>query len=652
MFSRHPFRAGALGLALSLGLLAPVLTLPMPAQAQVQVDLRDADLRSFVEIVSTATGRNFVVDPAVRGTVTVLAPQELSPADLYEVFLDVLELNRLTILEGDGADRIVPMNVARELSTPSRRPVSGDFETRVIEVNNTPLEEIIEVVRPLLPAEAILTPVPRSNLLILSDRGKNHARIADLIARLDQPREQPIEMIRLRNADAGEVLNVITGMDIVPPGAAVTVDRRSNALVVSGPPSLRQQLRVLAGRLDTQRDNIVSTAVELNYADAATLAGVVVQAITSQTPDEPGQGSPIRIIPEAQTNTLLITAPQDRVDDIVNMIHFLDRRPKQVLVEAVIFEMSVEGFSDLSAQFGAVLNNAIIGGVEFSLAGRPSLTNLVSSVVGNTPISPGSGGSIGVSAGDSSDGIVGLISAIASSTSTRLLSTPSIMTLNNQEAEIVVAQNVPFVTGSFSSAGDTGNPENPFQTIERQDVGLTLKVLPQINADQTVKMSIEQEVSRLTNQASSAGGEITARRALTTNVLVHDGNVIMLGGLLENGSGSQSQRVPGLSKLPLVGGLFRGKNASKEQRVLLILLRPQVVNNDAEARRLTRQLAREARAASLAISPKDDQQYPPTRAVGLPFDGADLNQPFDAGFVDDIAQQRNFPPLPSRLRFE
>ena len=289
MFSRHPFRAGALGLALSLGLLAPVLTLPMPAQAQVQVDLRDADLRSFVEIVSTATGRNFVVDPAVRGTVTVLAPQELSPADLYEVFLDVLELNRLTILEGDGADRIVPMNVARELSTPSRRPVSGDFETRVIEVNNTPLEEIIEVVRPLLPAEAILTPVPRSNLLILSDRGKNHARIADLIARLDQPREQPIEMIRLRNADAGEVLNVITGMDIVPPGAAVTVDRRSNALVVSGPPSLRQQLRVLAGRLDTQRDNIVSTAVELNYADAATLAGVVVQAITSQTPDEPGQ---------------------------------------------------------------------------------------------------------------------------------------------------------------------------------------------------------------------------------------------------------------------------------------------------------------------------------------------------------------------------
>lgn len=652
MFSLSSLRAAALGLALGLGTLGTGLMLPTPATAQVELDLRDADLRSFVEIVSAATGRNFLIDPGVRGTVTVVAPQELSPADLYEVFLNVLELNRLTILEGEGADRIVPMNIARELSTPSRRAISGDFETRVIEVENTPLQEIIEVVRPLLPAEAILTPVPRSKLLILSDRGKNHARIADLIARLDEPRAAPIEMIRLRNADAGEVLNIITGMEIVPPGSAVTVDRRSNALVVSGPPGLTQQLRVLASRLDTQQGNVVSTAVELNYADAGTLAGVVVQAITNQTPDSPaGQGSPIRIVPEAQTNTLLITAPQDRIDDIVNMIHFLDRRPKQVLVEAVIFEMSVEGFSDLSAQFGAILNDAIIGGVEFTLAGRPSLTNLVASVTNGTTTSPGPGGSIGVTLGDNDEGIVGLVSAIASSTSTRLLSTPSIMTLNNQEAEIVVAQNVPFVTGSFSSAGDTGNPENPFQTIERQDVGLTLKVQPQINADQTVRMSIEQEVSRLTNQASSAGGEITAKRALTTNVLVHDGNVIMLGGLLENGSSSQSQRVPGLSRLPLVGGLFRGKNASKAQRVLLILLRPQVVNSDAEARKLTRKLAREAKAASLAIAPADDQQYPPTRAVGLPFDGADLNQPFDAGFVDDIAQDRNFPPLPSRLKF-
>lgn len=622
-----------------------------PARAQVQLDLRDADLRGFVEIVSEATGRSFVIDPAVRGTVTILAPKQLSPADLYDVFLNVLELNRLTIVTGNGADRIVPMNVARELSSGAARGAPGDFQTRVIEVRNVPLNEIIEVVRPLLPAEAVITPVPRSNLLILSDRGKNHQRIVNLIERLDTPSERPIEMIRLRNANATEVLGVIQSMEIIPPGAAVSVDQRSNALVVTGPEDMRRQLRTLASRLDTQNSNVTSHAIELNYADASTLADVVLRAITNQTQNETGQQSNIRIIPELQTNTLLITAPQDRLGDIVEMVRFLDRRPSQVLVEAVIFEMSVDGFSDLSAQFGAVLNEAIVGGVEFALEGRPSLTNLVASVANGTITSPGSGGSIGVSAGSRDKGIIGLVSAIASSNSTRLLSTPSIMTLNNQEAEIVVAQNVPFVTGSFTSVGEGSTPENPFQTIERQDVGLTLNVTPQINADQTVRLSIKQEVSSLTNRSSSAGGEITARRALSTNVLVRDGNVIMLGGLLENGSGSVSQSVPGLSKLPLVGGLFRGKNSSKNQRVLLILLRPSVVNSESEARALTRKHARDAKAASLAIAPTNDQTYPRTNQVGLPFDGADLNQPFDAGFVDEIAQQRNYPPLPSRLRF-
>ncbi|MCJ7874782.1 secretin N-terminal domain-containing protein [Phaeobacter sp. J2-8] len=188
-----------------------------PLHAQVQLDLRDADLRGFVEIVSEATGRSFVIDPAVRGTVTILAPNQLSPADLYSVFLSVLELNRLTIVSGTGADRIVPMNIARELSSNAALGGAGDFQTRVIEVRNVPLSEIVEVVRPLLPSEAVITAVPRSNLLILSDRGKNHARIVDLIARLDAPNERPIEMIRLRNANASDVLDVIQSMEIIPP---------------------------------------------------------------------------------------------------------------------------------------------------------------------------------------------------------------------------------------------------------------------------------------------------------------------------------------------------------------------------------------------------------------------------------------------------
>ncbi len=621
------------------------------AQAQVALDLRDADLRSFVQIVSEATGRSFVLDPGVRGTVTVLAPEEMTADALYEVFLSVLELNRLTLVEGGGVDRVVPMNVARELApSGTQTQVGGDgYETRVIRVSHAPLSEIVEVIRPLLPSEAVLTPVPAAGLLILSDRGANFRRIEKLISRLDVPRSQPIEMIELSSADAGEVLQVIQSLEIIPSTASVTLDRRSNALVVSGSEDLRRQVRTLATRLDTQGPRMDSRVEQLNYADAASLADVVLRSFASQA-DASGQA--IRIVPEPRTNSMLITAPADKMRHIVAMVRHLDRRPVQVLVEAVIFEMSVQGFSDLSVQFGAVLNNAVVGGVQFALEGRPSLTSLVSSVLNDTTPDVGPGGLLGGgSINSNGDGFVGLLTAIAATTSTRLLSTPSIMTLNNQEAEIVVAQNVPFITGSYTSTGTGSNPENPFQTVERQDVGLTLNVTPQINADGTVRMVIKQEVSNLTNNTSASGGEITARRALSTTVLVRNGNVVMLGGLLENGSGAVSQKVPGLADLPLLGGLFEGKNAEREQRVLLVMLRPQVVSSDAEAERLTRQAARDARKASLAAQPADSGRYPRAPQMALPFDGADLNQPFDAGFIDDFAQSQNFPPLPSRLKF-
>lgn len=622
-----------------------------PLRAQVALDLRDADLRSFVQIVSEATGRSFVLDPQVRGTVTVLAPREMSSEALYEVFLNVLELNRLTLVEGVSADRIVPMMVARELAPGDAKGTGiigrDGYETRVIRIEHAPLSEVIEVVRPLLPSEAVITPVPGAKLLILSDRGANFRRIEKLIRRLDIPRIAPVEMIRLNTASAAEVQQVIQALDIIPQGASVTVDRRSNSLVVSGSLALRQQVRVLAERLDTQGDRMESRVHQLNYAEAATLADVVLRSFANDT----GGGDTVRIVPEPRTNSLLINAPSQTMPHIVAMVQHLDRRPVQVLIEAVIFEMSVQGFSDLSVQFGAVLNNAVVGGAQFNLAGRSSLTSLVSSVINGTAPDIGSGGFLGGAKQNGDNGFVGLLTAIAATDSTRLLSTPSIMTLNNQEAEIVVAQNVPFVTGSYSTVGDSSVPNQPFQTIERVDIGLTLNVTPQINADNTVRMVIKQEVSNLTTNTSASGGEITNRRALSTTVLVRDKHVVLLGGLLENGSGAVSQKVPGLVNLPLIGGLFEGKSASRDQRVLLVMIRPQVVSSDAEAARLTRKAARDAQAAALAAQPLDSGRYPRAPSQGLPFDGADLNQPFDAGFIDDFAQSRNFPPLPSRLRF-
>ncbi|MGV6811839.1 MAG: type II secretion system secretin GspD [Brevirhabdus sp.] len=623
------------------------------ARAQVNLDLRDADLRSFVQIVAEATGRSFILDPGVQGTVTVLAPRDVTTQAIYEIFLNILELNRLTIVEGNEADRIVPLSTARELAPGQAEALRGGaYETRVIRLQNAPVNEVAEVIRPLLPAEAVLSTVPASNILILSDRRENQRKIETLVTKLDQRRERPIETVRVAHANAVELLGVIQALDIAPAGASLSADRRSNAILVSGPREFRERVRNVVAELDTPQKSLTTQVVVLNYADAREMADVVRRTFIQGAAEGGGAGTNgVNIVAEPQSNALLITAPSDRIRSIAQAIVRLDKRPSQVLVEAVIFEMSVENFSDLTVQFGAILDEALAGGVQFSLEGRPSLTNLVSTALaGGTP-DVGNGGSLGALHRSGNNGIGGFISALASKTSTRLLSTPSIMTLNNEEAEIVVAQNVPFVTGSFAQVGESAVPDQPFQTIERQDVGLTLKVTPQINADNTVRMAIKQEVSSLTNGRSAAGAEITAKRTLSTNVLVRDRRVIILGGLLEDGSGSVGQRVPGLSRLPLIGGAFRGRNATKNQRVLLVMLRPRIVNSDEDARRISREVAREAKRASQAIRPIEDGQYPAVPQGGFPFDGADLNQPFDAGFVDGVAQSRNFPPLPSRLRF-
>lgn len=624
-----------------------------PATAQVSLDLRDASLRDFVQIVAQSTGRNFILDDRVQGSVTVVAPNEVSPSAIYEIFLNVLELNRLTIVEGDEADRIVPIDVARELAPgEARARLGGDFETRVIVVRNSAVADIAEVVRPLLPAEAVLSTVPDAGLMILSDRRENFQRIVKLVDRLDTPSRNAIETIPLRNGNAADMLSVINTLAITPAGSSLSADTRSNALIVSGTPEFRDRVRSVVNQLDQPQRSIATEVVRLNYADATDLADVVRQSFGAQATSAEGAvsgNSAITIVAEPQQNALIITAPSDRVNAIVAAVRGLDQRPDQVLIEAVIFELSVDSFSDLSFQFGGVIEDATVGGVEFALAGRPTLTNLVGTVLaGGNPTGGGTGGTI---AAFDKGGFGGFLAALASKSSTKLLSTPSILTLNNREAEIVVAQNVPFVTGSFSTVGDSAVPTQPFQTIERQDVGLTLKVTPQITRDKTVRLAISQEVSNLTNSASAAGGEITSKRELTTNVLVRDGHVIMLGGLMEDGNGSVNQRVPGLSELPLLGRLFKGRSTSQNQRILLIMMRPRILSSDSEARELTRRLAREAKRASAAIAPPDDGTYPQVPDSTFPFDGANLNQPFDAGFIDKGAQNRRFPPLPSRLQF-
>lgn len=633
---------------LALALLLLAVFAPVPAVAQTRLDLRNVDIRNYVQIVAEQTRRNFLLDPEVEGTVTVYAPMTVSPETMYEIFLNVLEMNGLTIIEGDGIDRIVPIRGARTLApgrTQARR--GGEFETRVIAVTAASMDEVIDVVEPLIAPDALLSTIPSAGLIVLSDRRENIDRIEALIGRLGVASDRSVEAIRLTHARAEELLPVLQSVAAPPAGANLSSDNRANTIVVSGPPAYRNRIRGVIAQLDLPQQRTVSRVVRLSYADARELAEVVRQS--TAVPGDAAAAAAVTVVAEPQSNAILVSAPSDRADSIVQAIRALDTRPSQVLIEAVIFEVSAENFADLSVQFGGILNAAIGGGTSFDLDGRASLIQLITAArAGQTP-NPGAGGVLTVGDGRT---FQALVTAIARERSTRLLSTPAILTLNNQEAEIVVAQNVPFVTGRFSTVGDSAVPERPFQTIERQDVGLTLRVRPQITQDRTVRLNISQEVSNLTGSTSAAGGEVTARRRLQTNALVGDSQVIILGGLIEDASRTTNERVPGLSNLPVLGQLFRGRNVTEGQRVLLIMLRPRIMSDDRTATRVTRELARQSEALARQVTPRNDTLYPQVRRTGFPFDGIDLNQPFDTTYVDRAVHDRLFPPLPPRLTLD
>jgi general secretion pathway protein D len=649
-------------LILALAVATALTVAPLSAQtpAPGTLNLRNADISALIDLVAQLTGRNFIVDPRVSGTVTVVAPTAVTQEEIYEIFLNVLEINRFAVVEGAGADRIVPLQIARELPPPAEAGRAGGFETRAIRVEHIDLGEAVELIRPLLPAEASVSTQPSGRLLIISDRAANIERIERLLRRVDQPGEPrtpvPIETIPLRNARVGDVVEAVRALELTAPDASVTADVRANALVVRGDDTFREQVRALTAELDRPRQSLDAQVVQLRFADADELEDIVSRLFAgadagggSGTPATGGQGEGrVSVVADPRTNALLITAPPDLLPSIVRAIRQLDVRPRQVLIEGVIFEMAAGRFADLGVQFGALISNVLVGGVQFASPGRQPLGSIVTSLLAGQAPDVGSGVSIGAGYLGGDSGAVAFLSALARDSSTNILSTPTLVSLDNQEAEIVVAQNVPFVTGSFSNTGGGTTPLNPFQTIQREDVGLKLKVTPQISGDGAVRLNIEQEVSNLTTQASAAGGEITSRRAINTNVIVGDGRLILLGGLLEDSTSGEVQKVPGLGDVPVLGYLFRTKSADTSKRVLLVLLRPQIIRTSEEADAVTAARYNDARAQSTDLADRIDPNWPRVEPSDLPPLDASLGAPFTP---TSRAARAAFPPLPSRLEF-
>jgi len=584
----------------------------------------DADIHALINAVSRITGVNFIVDPRIKGKVTIISNKEMPSEDVYQVFLSVLKVHGFAAVTGANVTKIVPEVNAKQDAIPfmNKRTFKGgdSFVTRVIEVRYIDAAQLVPILRPLVPQRGHLAAYPASNALVISDSAANIMRLEKIIRRIDQTTGDEIEVIPLEHASATEVVRIMQQLAGANPKQKSNVnavaDERTNSILLGGPRSSRVRTRALISHLDTPLDAGGYThVVYLRNAVAKDL----VPVLTGISKNLAGKGKSTKatstqseIIIEAHdsTNAIVISAPANVVRSLKSVIQRLDIRRAQVLVEAVIAEVSETASRELGVQWagGGANSTRPVGLINFS--NGYSASNLLL----DTPPAP-VGLALGVGDLIGASRVGALINVLSADAGTNILSTPSLVTIDNKEAEIVVGQNVPFLTGSFSGTGTGGSsPSNPFTTIERQDIGLKLKIKPQINEGNAIKLDVEQETSNIS--PSTAGSDIiTNKRAIKTTVMVEDGGVVVLGGLIEEQLQEDEQRVPLLGDIPLLGLLFRYNKTTKVKTNLMVFIHPQIMKDDAMLKSLTNEKYNYIRAKQLAIRDRgvrlmDDEQSP------------------------------------------
>ena len=560
------------------------------AETGVTLNLKDADIQSFIETVAEITGKNFVVDPRVKAKVTVVSARPMDRKEIFQVFLSVLQVHGFATVEVGEITKILPDVNAKQGAgnvITNNTSVKGDeLVTRVIEVKHVAAAQMVPILRPLVPQQGHLAAYPGSNVLVVSDRGANITRLEKIIRKIDRPDAQEIEVIPLQHASATEVVQILNslrtaaGQAAQTPGAPVlAADERTNSILLSGDTTSRVRIRGLVAHLDTPIEGTGNTRVVfLHYAKAEEIAPILL-GISEFENAEGGTTTAstredVDIQADETNNALVITAPPAKFESLRRVISTLDIRRAQVLVEAIIAEVS----TDLSKELGAEAFVLPVGdnpeGPAFSSINTGSLLDVL-----QNPFSVAAGLTLGAidQDGDTNWGV--LLRALEGDASTNILSTPTLITLDNEEAEIVVAQNVPFITGQFTNTGSgTDSAVNPFQTIERQDVGLTLRITPQINEGNSVKLDIEQESSSISN-SSVASDIITNERRISTSVLVDDRQILVLGGLTQDDHRDSVTKTPLLGDIPLLGNLFRSTTTSKTKQNLMVFIHPVILRD-------------------------------------------------------------------------
>ena len=582
------FAAGLL--VAPLPLLAAITAVTADSSQQEErwtINLKNADIREFIDQVAEITGETFIVDPRVKGQVSVLSKTPLTLSEVYQLFLSVMSTHGFSVVtQGDQA-RVIP-NAEAKAEANSGGAAPGKLETRLIQVQQGSVAELIPLIRPLVPQYGHLAAVTSANALIISDRSANIARIEDLIRQLDQKGSNDYSVVNLQHAwvmDAAELLNnaMLRGQAKGSSGSQVIADARSNRLIILGPPAARAKLVGMAQLMDTPTTRSANTRViRLRHNDAKALAetlGQISEGLKNPAGGETsGQQQNIMIRADESLNALVLYAEPEVVATLEEIVRQLDVPRAQVLVEAAIVEISGDISEAVGVQWAidARGDSGGLGGSNFSNTGLSVGTVL--SAIKNNVIPPNLPDGAIVGIGNSDFGV--LITALSANSNFNLLSTPSLLTLDNQKAEILVGQNVPFQTGSYTT--DAAGANNPFTTVERQDVGVKLKVIPHINDGATLRLEIDQEISSLAPTATTASGAtdlITNKRSIKSTVLAEDGQIVVLGGLIQDDVTQSVSKVPLLGDIPWLGALFRSTKDVHTKRNLMVFLRPMIIRD-------------------------------------------------------------------------
>ncbi|MFT6200877.1 MAG: general secretion pathway protein D [Candidatus Endobugula sp.] len=565
-----------------------------PQEQKWQVNFKDSDIQEVIKFVADVTGKTVIIDPRVKGKVKVISTNALTEQELYDLFLSVLETQGFTAIEVGNIVRVIPRKDARTSAVPViNNPNLGTdaYITQVIQLYNVSASKVLPVLRPLAPQHAHLAAYEPSNAIIISDTVANIARLRDIIQRIDRAGVAETEVVSLQYAEAGNMAAMLQqlskGEKDTPQNtrAVIVADLRSNSILVSGDEVRRKRVRELITRLDVSQPQSGNVRViYLEYADAEEIATVLAKVVSSISKLET-EGAKIGAQPSAAnasveadpaTNSLLITADSDTMESLLSVIKRLDIRRAQVLVEAIIVEIRDDLSRELGVEWAAFKQGKVLAASQNTGALASVLQgvrdNDASALTGLTGQTIGFGG-----VGSSGVNFAGLINFFQGNSDANVLSTPSLLTTDNNEAEISIGQNVPFVTGSFTASG--GDSTDPFQTIQREDVGISLKVTPQINEGDTVILEIEQEVSSISN-SSAASDLITNERKISTKVIAQDGETIILGGLISDDVQQQEQKVPFLGDIPLFGGLFRNNSTTVTKSNLMVFLRATIIRDD------------------------------------------------------------------------